>query len=162
MATKKHLVCVLNPDGKKNLTDTVENNRKVLDNFFAKYKGATVAIEAGIHSPWISRQLVLLGCTVLVGIPRKLRVIWASDDKADIRDAEMLAKIGRFDPELLYPINHRGEQAQVDLEIIKAREILVNNRSSVINKFFTIVSGDSQHLMPVDASNLLIASLTFR
>jgi transposase len=50
-----------------------------------------------------------LGCKVLVGNPRKLRAIWDSNDKSDIRDAEMLARIARFDPDLLYPINHRGE-----------------------------------------------------
>lgn len=146
LGDKKHLVYVLSSDGKKNLTDTVENNRKALDDFFGKYKGATVAIEAGTHSPWISRQLDLLDCTVLVGNPRKLRVIWDSDDKADVRDAEMLARIARFDPELLYPVNHRGEQAQIDLELLKAREILVHNRSKMINHVRSVVKSFGERL----------------
>ena len=45
----------------------------------------------------------------------------------------MLVRVARFDPELLYPINHRGEQAQIDLELLQARDILVKNRSSLIN-----------------------------
>lgn len=146
LGDKKHLVCILNSDGKKILTATVENNIKALDNFFTKYSGATVVIEASTHSPWVSRQLDLLGCTVLVGNPRKLRVIWDSDDKADIRDAEMLARIGRFDPELLYPINHRGAQAQADLELLKAREMLVQNRTSMINHVRSVVKSFGERL----------------
>ena len=34
----------------------------------------------------------------------KLRVIWSSDQKNDIRDAEMFARIAQFDLTLLYPI----------------------------------------------------------
>jgi len=52
---------------------------------------------------------------------------------SSVRDAEMLARIARFDPDLLYPINHRGEQAQIDLELLQARDILVKNRSNMIN-----------------------------
>lgn len=63
----------------------------------------------------VSRILEELGHEVLVGNPRKLRMIWHSHEKSDDRDAEMLARIGRLDPELLYPIHHRGPQAQADL-----------------------------------------------
>jgi len=52
---------------------------------------------------------------------------------ANTRDAQMLARIDRFDPDLLYPVNHRGKEAQVDLELLQARDILVKNRSSLIN-----------------------------
>jgi transposase len=67
-----------------------------------------------------------------VGNPRKLRAIWESDAKDDERDAEMLARIARFDPHLLYPIRHRGRQAQADLAVIKARDMLVKTRSVLI------------------------------
>ena len=68
-----------------------------------------------------------------IGNPRKLRVIWDSDDKTDKRDAKMLAQIARFDPQLLYPITHQGKQAQIDLEILQARDNLVKNRTNLIN-----------------------------
>jgi transposase len=45
----------------------------------------------------------------------------------------MLARIARFDPQLLYPVQHRGEQAHADLERIKARDALVRCRRSLIN-----------------------------
>ena len=133
LGDKNNVICVLNKDGKPTKNATIENIDKSLRSFFNKYKGTVVAIEAGTHSPWISRLLSSMGCTVLVGNPRKLRAIWDSDQKSDIRDAEMLARIARFDPELLYPINHRGEQAQVDMELLQARDLLVRNRASLIN-----------------------------
>ena len=130
---KKHVVCVLDKTGHVIDNCTIDNDKKSLRTFFSKYKGVTVAIEASAHSPWISRQLASMGCKVLVGNPRKLRVIWDSNNKTDVRDAEMLARIARFDPGLLYPITHRGKQAQVDLELLQARDILVKNRANLIN-----------------------------
>ena len=133
LGDKNDLVCVLDKDGHQMTSCTIDNTADSLRTFYSKYKGATVAIEAGTHSPWISRLLSSLGCNVLVGNPRKLRVIWDSTDKSDVRDAEMLARIARFDPDLLYPITHRGKQAQVDLELLQGRDVLVKNRSSLIN-----------------------------
>ena len=90
-----------------------------------------VALEAGTHSGWVSRLLEGLGHEVLVGNPRKLRAIWDSDKKDDTHDAEMLARIGRVDPKLLYPIRQRSAEAQCDLSIIKSRDILVKLRSTL-------------------------------
>ena len=133
LGDKNDLVCVLDKDGHQMTNCTIDNTADSLRTFYSKYKGATIAIEAGTHSPWISRLLSSLGCNVLVGNPRKLRVIWDSTDKSDVRDAEMLARIARFDPDLLYPVTHRGKQAQIDLELLQGRDILVKNRSSIIN-----------------------------
>lgn len=130
---KNNVIYVLNTDGKLMDNIIVENTEKSLRSFFKRYKGAVVAIEAGTHSPWISRLLTLMACKVLVGNPRKLRAIWDNDQKSDDRDAEMLARIARFDPDLLYPINHREEQAQLDMELLQARDLLVRNRASMIN-----------------------------
>ena len=133
LGDKNSVVRVMNGKGVIVDSHTIDNTAESIRDFFAKFKGATIALEAGTHSPWISRLLTTMGCTVLVGNPRKLRVIWDSNDKCDGRDAEMLARIARFDPDLLYPVTHRGKQAQVDLELIQARDILVKNRSSLIN-----------------------------
>ena len=133
LGDRKHVVFVLNDTGKVIKNCEVDNTKESLITFFSHYPGATVAIEAGTHSAWISRLLSGLGCKVLVGNPRKLRAIWGSDDKSDAHDAEMLGRIARFDPDLLYPINHRGEQAQIDLKLLQSRDILVRNRSTLIN-----------------------------
>ncbi len=133
LGDKDNVVCVLDESGKVKLSLSIDNTMESIKTLFSKYKGATVAIEAGTHSPWISRLLKSLGCNVLVGNPRKLRVIWESDNKTDTRDAEMLARIARFDSNLLYPIHHKGEQAQADLALMHSRDLLVRNRSSQIN-----------------------------
>ncbi len=133
LGDKNHVLCVLDRNGSVCYEGNVPNTKDDLVKFFTRYKGATVALEAATHSPWISRLLEELGCQVLVGNPRKLRVIWDSDRKNDSRDARMLARIARFDPDLLYPVNHRGEGAQVDLELLQARDMLVRTRTSLIN-----------------------------
>jgi len=146
LGDKNHEVCVLNNDGLIKERRTVDNTKEALIAFFRKYKGASVAMEAGTHSPWISRELATLGCKVLVGNPRKLRVIWDSDDKADLRDAEMLGRIARFDERLLHPVNHRGKQAQVDLKILQARDSLVKSRTHLINHVRSSVKSIGERL----------------
>ncbi|MFP7753955.1 IS110 family transposase [Thermodesulfobacteriota bacterium B35] len=133
LGDKNHILCVLDQNGTSCYQGSIPNKQETVKEFFLQYPRATVAIEAGTHSPWISRLLEDQGCHVLVGNPRRLRAIWDSERKDDYRDAEMLARIARFDPELLYPINHRGQQAQVDLELLQARDMLVKARTSLIN-----------------------------
>jgi transposase len=67
-----------------------------------------IAIEAGTHSPWVSRVLEECGHEVLVANARKTRLIYANKRKTDEIDAENLARLARLDPKLLYPLKHRG------------------------------------------------------
>jgi transposase len=90
-------------------------------------------LEAGTHSPWVSRLLAELGHEVLVANPRKLRMIYQSDSKNDRADAETLARVARLDARLLGPIRHRTEEAQVDLAIIRSRDALIKARTQLIN-----------------------------
>lgn len=133
LGDKKHQLYVMDSNGLAIDKRSIENTSGAIDALSKKYSGATIVLEAGTHSPWISRRLKKHGHSVLVGNPRKLRMIWESDAKSDMRDAEMLARIARFDSHLLYPIEHRNEQAQMDLSMIKARDVLVKSRSSMIN-----------------------------
>lgn len=133
LGDKSHTVCVLDSAGDVVLRKDIVNTKESLVKFFKNYKGMLVAVEAGTHSPWISRALEALGCEVLVGNSRKLRAIWAAKDKSDAHDAEMLARIARVDRQLLYPIYHRGIEAQQDLAILKARDALVSVRSTLVN-----------------------------
>src|SRR5215216_1341880 len=67
------------------------------------------AIEAGTHSPWVSRVLEEeCGHEVLVANPRKTRLIYSNKRKTDEIDAENLARLARLDPKLLYPLKHRA------------------------------------------------------
>ena len=94
---------------------------------------ARVVLEAGPRSPWLSRVVADLGHEVVVANPRQVALIARSQRKTDRRDAAWLARLGRFDPELLAPIRHRSEASQHDLAVVRARDALVRSRTLLIN-----------------------------
>ena len=89
---------------------------------------ARVVLEAGPRSPWLSRVVADLGHEVVVANPRQVALIAGSQRKTDRLDAAWLARLGRFDPELLAPIRHRSEQSQHNLAVVRARDALVRSR----------------------------------
>ena len=122
----RHRVCVLDEAGEVVEQGSLSNERVALARLTQRYRGALVVMEAGTHSPWISRYLKELGSEVIVSNPRKVRAIYQ-------HDAQMLARLGRMDRELLYPVRHSSEQAQQDLLGIKLRDSLVRARVGLIN-----------------------------
>jgi transposase len=92
-----------------------------------------IAMEAGTHSPWVSRVLKECGHEVLVANARKLRLIYANKRKTDEVDAENLARLARLDPKLLYPLKHRGEDSQTHMALIRSRQALVGARTQLVN-----------------------------
>lgn len=137
LGDKKHDICELNWEGDKTLTAKIENNSGSLNTFFDRYKNPgeiRVAMEAGSSSAWISDILNARGFQVYVGNARKMRAIWDTDCKTDERDAEMIARLARFDLKLLHPIKHRSAESQMDLAVIKARDGIVRNRTALINE----------------------------
>ena len=92
----------------------------------------TIAIEAGVHSPWISRLLTRLGHEVIVANPRKLRLIYVNQRKNDRVDAEYLARVARLDRKLLGALEHRSELGQSHLSLIRSRDTLVRSRVRLI------------------------------
>lgn len=133
LGDKSHETCTLNMEGEIIERGTVLNNHAELIRFSKANRGASLIMEAGCHSPWISRLLAGRGHKVIVANPRKLRAIYEADNKNDQRDAEMLARIGRFDRKLLYGIEHKSETHQRALKIIDARDALVAARVKLIN-----------------------------
>jgi transposase len=92
-----------------------------------------VAIEVGTHSPWVSRLLEECGHKVLIANPRKTRLIYGQRRKTDKLDAQKLARLARADPELLYPVEHRGCDSQAHLAVVHSREALIRSRTQMIN-----------------------------
>ena len=133
LGDKKHQICELDANGDILKQISVINTARSLTRYFQNKRAARVVIEAGTHSNWINDLLKGFGHEVLVGNPRKLRMIWSNDQKNDKADAQMLARIGRFDPSLLSPIEHRGQEARKDLSMIKSRDELVQTRSKLIS-----------------------------
>jgi transposase len=123
-----HHVCVLDTTGQIVREGALPNTRPALAKLMAEFPRATVAVEAGTHSPWLSRFLQEHEATVLVANPRKLHAISRHERKCDQRDAQMLARLARVDPALLHPIQHGSAQAQHDLLGLKLRDALVRTR----------------------------------
>src|ERR1700704_6140123 len=92
-----------------------------------------IALETGMHSPWVSRVLTELGHEVIVAHARKVRLIGESRKKDDRLDARTLARLARIDPQLLCPVKHRSAQAQAHLMVIRARAGLVRARTALVN-----------------------------
>jgi transposase len=122
LGDRAHHVCVLDAAGQIVREASLPNTRPVLAQLLADFPKATVALEAGTHSPWISRYLSDLGATVFVANPRKLHAISRHERKCDRRDAQMLARLARVDAALLHPIQHGSAQAQHNLLGLKSQE----------------------------------------
>lgn len=133
LGDKSHQICILDEDGIKIREESITNRMDSLKLYFGDLPLSLVVMETGTHSPWIALEIEKLGHKVLVANPYKLKAIWASDHKSDVRDAEILARIGRFDPELLYPIHHKGLQAHLHLTVLRTRDALVKCRTLLIN-----------------------------
>jgi transposase len=89
---------------------------------------------AGSGGPHRLRLFSKLGHEVFVASPRRVRLIAQSSSiKDDSLDEDTLARLGRVDPNLLFPITHRSETAQGYLAMIRARAQLVEPRRSLLN-----------------------------
>jgi transposase len=133
LGDRHHHVCVLDATGEILAEEVIINTREVVTAFCSRYPGATIIMETGTHSPWVSRLVAALGHPVIVANARKLRAISQSQTKCDREDAQMLARLGRADPKLLSPVRHRSEAAQRALVRLKVREALVRSRVNAIN-----------------------------
>ena len=126
-------LCVLGGDGEIVREERVRTTTAALTRALTPLQGARVVMEVGPRSPWLSRMFAELGHDVIVANPRQVRLIARSQRKTDRSDAEHLARLGRFDPALLFPIPHRSAMAQADLQVLRSREALVRGRTMFIN-----------------------------
>jgi transposase len=91
---------VLDDEGRVVEEGKVATSRVGLAKKFADQPGR-MAIEAGCHSPWMSRFLSELGHEVIVANPRQVALIAKNQRKTDRLDAMRLARLARMDPQLL-------------------------------------------------------------
>ena len=125
--------CVVDGEGQMVLEQRVSTTAKALGEVLGKMPRSRVALETGMHSPWVSRLLSGLGHEVIVAHARQVRLIGESRKKDDRLDAQTLARLARIDPQLLCPVKHRGAKAQADLTVIRARAGLVRARTALVN-----------------------------
>ena len=125
--------CVLDGAGEVLLEQKLSTTPKAMKEVFGGMPRSRIALETGMHSPWVSRLLSELGHEVIVAHARNVRLIGESRKKDDRLDARTLARLARIDPQLLAPVKHRSAQAQAHLMVIRARAGLVRARTSLIN-----------------------------
>jgi transposase len=154
LGDKTSRFCAMGSDGEIVQTGTTATTRKGMTQTFATLRHCRIAIEVGAHSRWVSRLLKSFGHEVFVANARQIKLISASSRKDDKLDAEMLARLARVDPELLRPIRHRGEEAQMDLTTIRVRAALLEARTGLVNTVRGIAKAAGERLPPCDADQM--------
>jgi transposase len=91
---------------------------------------------------------------VIVANARQVKLITQSSRKNDKLDAQTLARLARADPKLLRPIQHRSEEAQQHLMVIRVRATLVETRTTLVNSARGLAKSLGERLPKCDADNL--------
>jgi transposase len=146
--------CILDAAGEVVSEDQLPTTKTGLDSLFAKMPSSRIALEVGTHSPWMSRHLAGMGHEVIVANAHKVKLITQSVRKNDRIDARQLARLARVDPKLLSPIRHRGEEAQMDLAVIRARAELMEARTKLINSARGLAKPMGERLKRCDADQV--------
>jgi transposase len=159
LGDKTNRFCVLNGSGEITKEGSIPTSKKGMMQMFGGMRRCRIAMEVGQHSPWVSRLLSSLGHEVIVANARQVKLISTSSRKNDRLDARVLARLARLDPEMLRPIQHRSEQAQVHLTEIRARAALIELRTSVVNTARGLVKALGERLPKSDPDQLGVEHL---
>jgi transposase len=92
-----------------------------------------IVIEAGGQTRWIKACLETLGHEVKVADARKLRRIFQSESKSDVRDARELAEEALWRWNRMSVVMLRSGKSQEKLAVLKARDVLVRARTAMVN-----------------------------
>jgi transposase len=109
----------LDKGGRVLLEQRLSTTPKGMKEVFGVMPRSRIALETGMHWPWVSRLLSNLGHYVIVAHAGNVRLIGESRRKDDRLDAQTLARLARIDPLLLCPVKHRSAKAQADLTLIR-------------------------------------------
>ena len=117
-----------------------------IEQYFARQPSCRVAMEVGTHSPWLSRTVRAAGHETIVANAHQVRLVYGARRKNDRIDAEKLARLARFDVQLLKPVQHRSARAHADLARLKARDALVRARTKLVLHVRGIVKATGSRL----------------
>jgi transposase len=132
LGDKTSAVCVYGRGGEIEWEGRVRTTVAGLAKRFKGVEPMRIALETGMHSPWVSRQLRQWGHEVIVANASKVRLIGNSRRKNDRLDARTLADLASVRPRLLWPVEHLSAEAQAHRGVLRSREALVRARSSLI------------------------------
>ena len=131
-------ICMMTKiDGERRVIEesTVKTSKAGFREYLAeKDRSIPIVFETGTHCRWM-RDLMTneLGFRVYVANPGKLPTIMASNTKNDRNDARELARILLADPEMLHPVELRGEAYQTMIRYAKARDAAMGARTKLTN-----------------------------
>jgi transposase len=125
--------CILGLEGETLAEGQLRTTREDVAEFFRVLAAARVIFEVGTHSAWVREVVVGCGHEVLVANPRLMDGTKRRKRKNDRLDAQRLARLGRVDPQSLFPIQHRSTEVRQDLVVLRARDALVSVRTELIN-----------------------------
>jgi transposase len=125
--------CILGLEGETLVEGQLRTTQEDLATFFQGLNTARVVVEVGTHSAWVQEVISGCGHEVLVANPRLMDGSKRRKRKNDRIDANKLARLGRVDPQSLYPIQHRSREVRQDLVMLRARDALVAVRTEIIN-----------------------------
>jgi len=125
--------CILGLEGETLVEGQLRTTREDVAEFFRALSAARVILEVGTHSAWVREVVVGCGHEVLVANPRLMDGTKRRKRKNDRIDANKLARLGRIDPQSLFPMEHRSTEVRQDLVVLRARDALVSVRTQLIN-----------------------------
>ena len=141
----------LDADGSILFQDNLRNDPESMKTFFDAHPGATVGMETGTHCRWIAALAAACGCRPVVGNARKLRLIFQSSRKNDWKDALKIARICRADKSLFHPVTLRDEEHHRLYQMVKQRDVLVAQRTQIVNQMRGFSKSEGSALPRCDA-----------
>src|SRR5687768_4751526 len=112
LGDKVSRTCEIDAAGVVVKTAAVATTPGAIERYFGGRPPCRVVLEVSTHSPWVSRQLKSLGHEPVVANASEVYGKGRRKRRNDRIDAEFLARQGRADVKLLYPIQHRSAEAQ--------------------------------------------------
>ena len=126
--------CILNQAGEVVEEEWMLTTRATLR---ARWSGeeekGRVVMEACGLSTWVREEFVALGYEVVVANPSKVPLIGRNQQKSDQTDAYLLAKLGRADAGLLYPVTPLGTAAHLVRSTVRLRRNVIEARVKLTN-----------------------------
>jgi transposase len=147
--------CELNAQGEIVNQGQLKLDRATLRKYLAAQAKARVALETGGQSAWVKQVIEELGHEAVVANARELEAVTGRSYRTDHHDAQQLARLARVDRALLNPVELRGAAEQVDLFVIRARAVLVEARTRLIN-FARGITKTLGHRLPASASHRFV------
>jgi transposase len=153
LGDRKTHFALLDAQGELIERGVVATTREAMRKRFADLPPSRVVLEVSTHSRWVSALFAQGRHAVIVANARAVKAVSGNPRKSDRVDAELLARLGRVDPELLHPLQHRGEQTQCDLAVLRARDALVRARSRLITAARGLVKSTGERLPSCSAES---------